>query len=80
VIYDEEKKLWKPSRRSFFFFGASAAVGAMLPGPSIVFASPLEQMMAMNRSLARHKSAALDATRWWEKQPYPYILLSSKRE
>lgn len=29
---DPEKRLWLPSRRSFFFLGAAAGVGALLSG------------------------------------------------
>ena len=28
---DPEKNLWLPNRRSFFFFGAAAGLGALLP-------------------------------------------------
>ena len=53
--YDEESRLWKPSRRSFFFLGASAAVGAMLPAARPL--SPFEELLRMNKALVRTKAA-----------------------
>lgn len=73
--YDEEARLWKPSRRSFFFFGASAAVGAMLPAARPL--SPFEQMMRMNQALVNHKIEATRAFvswRWIDQPFYPMTL------
>ena len=55
--YDEEARLWKPSRRSFFFFGASAAVGAMLPAIVAPRLTATEASIRMNHALAKMKAA-----------------------
>lgn len=51
---DPEKRLWLPSRRSFFFLGAAAGVGALLPNAPVRM-SATEAAIRMNQALIYQK-------------------------
>jgi hypothetical protein len=45
--FDEERALWRPGRRSFLFFGASALVGSLLPPVTIGGSSLVQAQTAL---------------------------------
>ena len=55
---DPEKNLWLPNRRSFFFFGAAAGVGVLLPDivePSVFEGAQFSRMEPIINARGRFK-------------------------